>query len=96
MKQKLIDELKNVTKISETIRRQMVQMKNKSLKLSSPFKNHQNIDNKLDIRSIQSLLPSVKKNMIRSASGPSIRGKLIKGNNFDGEKLINLKKIKIS
>jgi hypothetical protein len=32
--------------------------------------------------------------MIRSASGPSIRGKLIKGNNFDGEKLINLKKIK--
>jgi hypothetical protein len=34
--------------------------------------------------------------MIRSASGPSIRGKLIKGNNFDGEKLINLKKIKIS
>jgi hypothetical protein len=34
--------------------------------------------------------------MSRSASGPIIRGKLMKGNNFDGDKLINLKKNKIS
>lgn len=33
--------------------------------------------------------------MVRSASGPSIRGKLVKGNNFDGEKLINLTRGKV-
>lgn len=39
-------------------------------------------------------MPNVKP-LMRSASGPTIRGKLAKGNNFDGEKLINLTKAKV-
>jgi septal ring factor EnvC (AmiA/AmiB activator) len=37
MRQKLTDELKNVTKISDTIKRQIIQIKNRPSKLATPY-----------------------------------------------------------
>lgn len=40
-------------------------------------------------------MPIIPNPLARSASGPSIRGKLAKGNNFDGLKVLNLTKAKV-
>lgn len=41
-------------------------------------------------------LPTLNKVLARSASGPALKGKIARGNNFDGEKLINFTKAKLT
>lgn len=50
---------------------------------------------KPSVKDITSLANS-NKGMLRSASGPALKGKLVRGNNFDGQKLINFTRSKVS
>jgi hypothetical protein len=67
-------------------------MKTQPLRTESPFKNRLS---KKESSKEMPLLPAVSKSLMRSASGPIARGKLVRGNNFDGEKLLCLKKAKV-
>ncbi len=92
MRKNLTDELKNVSKIADNLKRQINQIKNGVPRGQNPFKT--SMSKKPSNKDITTL-PNLNKNMLRSASGPALRGKIVRGNNFDGQKLIGFTRNKV-
>ena len=82
-----------MSKIAENLKRQIAQIKNGVPRGESPFRTSMN---KKPSTKELAALPNISKNtLIRSSSNPVFRGKLVRGNNFDGDKLINMTRAKV-
>lgn len=93
-RQNLHDELKNLQKIADSLKRQILQLKNLSeTTKEDPMNSTANMKKTNGLKVVPTT--STTSVLIRSASQPLHKGKIVKGINYDTESLSIFSKAKI-
>ena len=90
---KLHDELKNSSKICDNLKRQINQIRNSATNYNRKESPHRTMIKKGSIKNIPQL-PNTNI-LIRSSSQPLKKGKILKGKNYDTDKIVQFSKNKI-